>query len=141
MAPFTKNTIPLKGTGIFAKIDIPQGTLVLTFTGRSTSRQTRYTVQVGPSEHINPGARTWKFANHSCDPSCGVKGRSLVALRDISAGEEITFDYAMTEYRMKGFECRCGAERCRNHITGFKDLPPEFQKRYQGFISSHLLQL
>ena len=38
------------------------------------------------------------FVNHSCDPNCGIVGAVLlVARRAIEAGEEICFDYAMTD--------------------------------------------
>ena len=38
------------------------------------------------------------FINHSCDPTCGMRGATvLVALRDLEAGEAITYDYATTD--------------------------------------------
>lgn len=38
------------------------------------------------------------FVNHSCNPNAGVQGQSmLIAMRDIATGEEICFDYAMTD--------------------------------------------
>src|ERR1035437_7410304 len=34
------------------------------------------------------------YLNHSCDPNCGFGGEiTIVAMRDIKAGEEITIDY------------------------------------------------
>ena len=37
--------------------------------------------------------------NHSCEPNCGIRNAcGLVALRDIKDGEEITYDYCMTDY-------------------------------------------
>ncbi|MFC1687897.1 SET domain-containing protein [Patescibacteria group bacterium] len=79
------------------------------------------------------------FVNHSCDPNCGIKNRlALAALRDIEPGEEITFDYAMsesTDYRMK---CQCGSKNCRGEITGNDWKLPDLQKRYNGFFSDYL---
>ena len=53
------------------------------------------------------------YVNHSCDPNCGIVGSVLlVTMRDVDAGEELCFDYAMTDsddYDM--FTCRCGTAR------------------------------
>ena len=36
--------------------------------------------------------------NHSCEPNLGLQGQiAFVAMRDIAADEELTFDYAMTD--------------------------------------------
>ena len=38
------------------------------------------------------------FINHSCEPNCGfTDSTTLVAMREIEAGEAITFDYAMSD--------------------------------------------
>ena len=38
------------------------------------------------------------YVNHSCDPNCGIVGSVLlVTMRDVDAGEELCFDYAMTD--------------------------------------------
>jgi len=43
-------------------------------------------------------AEAGDLVNHSCDPNCGLVGAVLVvAMRDIEPGEEITFDYAMSD--------------------------------------------
>ena len=52
---------------------------------------------------------------HSCAPNCRVSfsQRSLIALRDIEAGEAVTFDYRTTEKRLVSpFQCRCGSSSC-----------------------------
>ena len=51
------------------------------------------------------------FVNHSCEPNCGLSGSVLVvALRDIDAGEELTYDFAMSDGSDDDeFECHCGA--------------------------------
>ena len=79
------------------------------------------------------------FLNHSCSPNCGIKGGfKIVAMREINQGEEITFDYAMSEssnYRMK---CLCGSENCRKVITGNDWKIKELQDKYNGFFSEYL---
>ncbi|MFL6334109.1 MAG: SET domain-containing protein-lysine N-methyltransferase [Pyrinomonadaceae bacterium] len=53
--------------------------------------------------------------NHSCDPNASFDGDGmLVAVRQIEAGEEITYDYRAHPLPASpwNFECRCGAEGC-----------------------------
>ena len=79
------------------------------------------------------------FINHSCDPSCGFRGSlEVVALRDIRAGKEITFDYAMSESSNFQMKCVCGAAQCRGVITGEDWKIPELQKKYAGYFSDYL---
>lgn len=80
-----------------------------------------------------------RYANHSCEPNCGIRNLfQIVAMRDIPPGEEITWDYAMTENDDWQFACLCGTPSCRGIISGFKDLPVECRRRYSGFISEWL---
>lgn len=79
------------------------------------------------------------FINHSCNPNCGIANAlTIVAMRSIKPGEEITFDYAMSEsseYRMK---CNCGHLNCRKVITGEDWKISELQKKYSGFFSGYI---
>jgi uncharacterized protein len=85
------------------------------------------------------------YFNHSCNPNSGIKGQIfLVAMRDIQAGEEIVFDYAMVlsdwvESSLKfEMECRCNSDRCRKKVTQNDWKLPELQKKYKGYFSSYL---
>ncbi len=63
--------------------------------------------------------RDWAPQNHSCDPNCGYDGLNVIALRDIPAGEEMTFDYAdCYSETMEPFACTCGASNCRGIVRG-----------------------
>lgn len=77
------------------------------------------------------------FFNHSCNPNAGIKGHLLmVAMRDIKPGEEVTYDYAMTDADFDcSFACNCGAAGCRKNITTDDWRNPALQKRYKGFFS------
>jgi SET domain-containing protein len=87
------------------------------------------------------------FMNHSCDPNCYVKMRSIAikdvyALRDIEKDEELTHDYTATsvdQFAGKGFwvlNCRCGSENCRGHVTGdFFEMPYEWQMKYYPYLA------
>ncbi len=86
------------------------------------------------------GAETADFINHSCDPNLGLRGQiTLVALRDIEVGEEVCFDYAMTDCTpYDEFECRCGSEHCRGTIRGEDWMLPELWGKYAGYFSPYL---
>ncbi|MBI2043841.1 SET domain-containing protein-lysine N-methyltransferase [Candidatus Pacearchaeota archaeon] len=83
-----------------------------------------------------------RLINHSCDPNSFVKGKNeLIALKDITKGEEITYDYSTTMNdnekeieRMEGklviYPCNCKSRKCRNTIDQFKTLPKEIQEYY-----------
>ena len=77
---------------------------------------------------------------HSCRPNCGLRGAVLVvAMRDITAGEVLTFDRAMTESSdLHDVECQCGSDECRGKVTAEDWMLPELQLRYRGFFSPYL---
>lgn len=61
----------------------------------------------------------WAPQNHSCDPNTQYEGLNVVALRNISKGEELTLNYAnFLDEHMEPFDCRCGAANCCGRITG-----------------------
>jgi uncharacterized protein len=85
------------------------------------------------------------YFNHSCNPNCGFSGQTfLVAMRDIAAGEEITFDYAMTISESIGsdivfeLDCKCGSPNCRKKITENDWKLPELRARYKGYFSEYI---
>jgi hypothetical protein len=80
------------------------------------------------------------YFNHSCDPNVGFNGQIvLVAIRDIAPGEEVAFDYAMSDGSpYDEFECCCRAARCRGKVTGNDWRNPALWERYAGRFSPYL---
>ena len=80
------------------------------------------------------------WINHSCDPNLGMRGQIvLVARRPIATGEELCYDYAMTDgCAYDEFDCRCGSALCRGRITGDDWRQPLLQRRYRGYFSPYL---
>jgi uncharacterized protein len=80
------------------------------------------------------------MVNHSCDPNAGIFGQiTLVACRDIQTGEEICFDYAMSDSNpYDEFDCQCGSPLCRGKIRGEDWRLPALQQRYKGYFSNYL---
>ena len=78
--------------------------------------------------------------NHSCMPNVGFSGQvGLVAMRDIEAGEELNFDYAMcdgTPY--DEFQCYCGSPNCRGRVKGTDWMRPELWEKYDGYFMPYL---
>lgn len=80
------------------------------------------------------------FLNHSCEPNVGFGGNIvLVAMRDISPGEELTTDYALFDDYDGELDCRCGTPSCRGVIGGRDWQLPELQQRYGNYFSWYLL--
>ncbi|MBU1124765.1 MAG: SET domain-containing protein-lysine N-methyltransferase [Candidatus Omnitrophica bacterium] len=77
------------------------------------------------------------FFNHSCNPNAGIKGQiMMVAMRDIASGEEITYDYCMTDADFNySFQCVCSARNCRKVITTCDWRKPGLQRKYRGYFS------
>jgi len=80
----------------------------------------------------------WRV-NHSCNPTVGYQEfYSWLALRDIAAGEQITFDYATAwteEMDDETMECLCHAQNCRKIIKSDDWRLLEIQKRYRGYFT------
>ena len=82
------------------------------------------------------------YHNHSCAPNTGMADEvTVVALRPIPPGDELTIDYAMfeaTEDHVMRWECHCGAQACRRRITGRDWRLQELQARYGSHFSPML---
>lgn len=80
------------------------------------------------------------FINHSCGPNVGFAGNTvLVAIRDISPGEELTADYALFDDYDGMMQCRCGTPSCRATIDGQDWQRPDLHRKYGNHFSSYLL--
>ena len=140
-----------KGVGLFANAPIAKGELLCAWGGAILTDEELpnlpdfaldRTLQIEEGLHISSGLidDDADCVNHSCDPTGGVVGQiTLVARRDIAAGEEITFDYAMTDSSPHmDMECFCGQPNCRKLITSNDWKLPELQERYKGYFSPYL---
>jgi hypothetical protein len=144
--------VPHKGgMGVFAVEPVARGEVLAMWGGRVVpveeiyqfnEQQRHYVIQVEEGLFLTPSDPTEaaEYVNHSCDPSAGLNGQiALVGLRDIAVGEEICFDYAMSEsHSLFEFECRCGSPRCRGWVRADDWLDPELQRRYAGYFSPYL---
>jgi hypothetical protein len=93
------------------------------------------TLQVGIDAYKLPTGSLEDFTNHSCSPNTGIKlisrGTVVVALRDIEAHEELTYDYST--YLRNPYEkmqCMCGVDNCRGIVGNFEMLPDHLKEKY-----------
>jgi|SRR5580692_4251978 SET domain-containing protein len=143
----------IQGRGVFATRDIPQGERIIEYVGtRISSKQAD---EQNPDDDASRRHHTFLFAvddevvvdasrggndarliNHSCDPNCEVvieRRRIFIhALRPISAGKELSYDYwyvTDSSYTLEDlrriYPCRCGAASCRGTLAR----PPKPAKR------------
>jgi hypothetical protein len=137
-----------KGEGIYAIQSFTIGeTVMVGFIKEALNGNHSHASQIGENKFVLHDGLITKV-NHSCDSNCGIRvnetgGHNFVAINEISVNEEITFDYAMRNYLIDYFpkECMCGSKKCRGRITGWKDLPDEKKKDYEGFAAPYLLEL
>jgi uncharacterized protein len=116
-----------KGRGIFAARRFTPGETVISSRAiAEVDGPTRMSVALGWDRHVEMDEPA-TLLNHDCEPNLGVRENALsaydfVALREISAGEELTFDYAMTEYELATpLSCRCGGVQCAGTIRPWRE--------------------
>jgi SET domain-containing protein len=132
----------IHGRGMYATTFIPKGTRIIEYVGERITkvesdrrdderiaRQKRgedgcvYIFELN-KRHDLDGDVSWNTArliNHSCGPNCepqGIRGRIwIVAIRDIPAGEELTYDYGFDFQNWEDHPCRCGLPDCFGYIV------------------------
>jgi len=144
-------TDPKGGYGVFAILPIERDEVLTLWSGRViTARQkqaewtgdTTTLIQVDENLFLlslQQGEPADRF-NHSCNPNAGLRGPvTLVAMRAIAPGEEICFDYAMSDGSIyDSFACGCHASNCRGTISGNDWQRPELWEPYAGYFSPYL---
>jgi hypothetical protein len=134
-----------RGWALRVKEDVAEGTMLCEYTGeviakeecmnrlRLTAARGEHDVYIASldSEHFLDAkymGGVARFANHSCGPNSqmqkwNVRGETRVVLaagRDLFAGEEITYNYAMDTVggSITRQRCLCGAPACAGYIGG-----------------------
>ena len=98
-----------RGAGVITKNAFKKGQVVMRGVIKEIlSVNSEHSSQIGENQFVNP-VGFMALVNHSCEPNCGIQvnetgAHDYVAFKDISAGEEITFDYAMQSYLAIGWK-------------------------------------
>jgi uncharacterized protein len=130
------------GNGVFAVQDIAEGETLIEYKGELITWEEalrRHPHDPSQPNHtfyfhiddervidggVNGNAARW--INHSCEPNCEADeqgGRIFIkALRNIAAGEELSYDYGLiideplTKKLKAEFPCWCGSDQCRGTL-------------------------
>lgn len=139
---------PIHRRGIFAKKAILKNSRVIEYVGErvskaEASRRAEEQIKRGRrsgaglvdlfelnQRHDIDGNVPWnpaRLINHCCTPNCEpriVRGHIWIfALREIQAGEEISYNYGYDWEHYREHPCRCGSPRCVGYIVAQKQWP------------------
>jgi len=122
----------IHGTGGFARTDISSGTRIIEYLGEKITKQeslarceknNEYIFALSETQDLD-GKVDWnpaRFLNHSCAPNCEAQLEDeriwVVAIRQIRAGEELTFNYSYDLESYREHPCNCGAPGCVGYIV------------------------
>lgn len=134
----------IAGTGLFSTKDFKKGEVAFVMKGKKIKfhPKNKEEAMATPNligldkdlylETLPP----YIFMNHHCEPNLAVEedGVSYIALKDIKAGEELTFDYSISEYSDWDMQCSCSSPDCRKIIRSVDKLPKDFFLKYFPFI-------
>ena len=126
----------IHAAGCFTLEPIRKGTKIVEYTGERIPHDEAdklyehlpYTYLFGTSEKdiVVDGFGMAMYVNHSCDPNCETEededGRIWISsMRDIAAGEELTYDYLLFEGDDDA-PCSCGSKKCRGSMYSPREL-------------------
>lgn len=143
-----------KGFGVYACANgIKAGETVARFVGETYFSENAtdlhpimvdHAIQVSENTYVFGQYGLAHLINSSHSPNLGILDTTaLVALRDIQTGEELVWNYEMSEDSNWQFSpCLCGAKDCPGFIGSFSDLPEKVQQSYidQKIASDWLLK-
>ncbi|OQY92380.1 MAG: hypothetical protein B6D37_13890 [Sphingobacteriales bacterium UTBCD1] len=147
--PFEIKGNSIAGFGIYANREIPAGEIVFYGEGKAQriiSRRymernwnerekenfRRYAYPISKEVYIlwDVDPSEWAPQNHSCDPNTEFNGLNVIAIKNISKGEELTLDYArFLDESMEPFQCSCSSPDCRGMIFGIKDMSVTYKEQ------------
>lgn len=118
---------PIDGYGVFVQRDFAEGELIAAVDGVAwhdgEDVDDRYSLKITDDVYYDMVDQT-RWINHSCTPNCDIDAglgddgqpwANVIALRDISKGEELFYDYAFPAHLAE--ICRCGSPDCRGAIV------------------------
>ncbi|MBK8957351.1 MAG: SET domain-containing protein-lysine N-methyltransferase [Proteobacteria bacterium] len=143
------------GHGVFVLEPVTAGTRILEFVGPRVGREEVERaaaagmgdgfLQIGADEFYALSGGPDDFVNHSCAANTHIRcvdGQYfLVASRDIARGDELYFDYGITQIAFPfRFHCLCGAANCRGPIGNYDEVPVALMDDYlaRGMVPPHV---
>lgn len=123
--------------GCYTTEPIRKGTYIIEYTGpritveeadeRYSNCEETYLFGLENGKYVIDGQGVAAFINHSCAPNCEtdeIDGRVwIIALRNIAAGEELTYEYELYDSGdEEDARCSCGAPGCRGTMYSEEEL-------------------
>jgi SET domain-containing protein len=143
--PLIIGSSKIHATGCYTTHPISKGTFIIEYVGplltvdeadeRYVDQEETYLFGLSDGKHVIDGYGEAAFINHSCDPNCeAVESDNrrvwIVALRDIAAGEELTYDYSLYDGTEEDeSRCACGAAHCRGTLYSDEELARRAEAR------------
>ena len=143
----------MHGKGVFALQAIAEGETIIEYVGEKITKKesTRRGLELEEQARKTGGAAVYIFTlnqkydidgghagnparliNHSCEGNCEayiIRGRIWIySLREIKAGEELTYNYGFDVDTWDEHPCRCGTDRCVGFIVEEKQWPKLLRK-------------
>jgi len=143
----------IHGKGLFTTVDIKKGDYITYIKGKYTRKKVSGSKKeagsipmwygVTRTLWIDPKGTIFCYFNHSCKPNTAIVGiKKVIALRNIKAGEELTFDYSMTDadpyWEMS---CCCGSKNCRETLRAIQFTPYTYIQGHFPNIPKYFLNI
>ena len=126
----------IHAAGCYTTTPIARGRRVAEYTGPRISKDqadslyeespVTYLFGLGDGSIVIDGHCMAMFINHSCDPNCETDeedGRVWIkAIKNIGAGEEITYDYCLYDGGDEEQNCNCGEGSCRGTMYSHEEM-------------------
>ena len=141
----------IHAAGCYTMRPIANGERVLEYDGprftkdeadeRYKDRIVTYLFSFGGTGDVIDGFGAAMFLNHCCGPNCETEEEDnrifIRAIRDIAAGEELTYEYNLHDSDDEEGTCRCGAENCRGTMFS----PDEVRRRAKKARAAKLARI
>ena len=124
---------PIAGQGLFAAQAIKKGAKIMQYIGKKITQEESNRRLAAGNVYIfglnghysldgDTPKNTARYINHSCDPNCQTEQCGniiwIVSIKDIQAGEELTYNYGYEVDDTPAEPCHCGANNCCGYILG-----------------------
>lgn len=140
----------IHAAGVYTTTPYKKDTPIVEYTGPIVTRERAdelyegrpYTYLFGLDDgRIIDGHGVAAFINHCCDPNCEtdeIEGKIwIIALRDIAAGEELTYDYCLFDGEEDDeAPCHCGAKGCRGTMYSEEEIERQKKLKKQELVGA-----
>ena len=135
----------IDGKGVFTKNKIKKGKKVFKFANRIITIYHKEGCNCNVCcRCINVENNLWLYPyknsfgwnlNHSCNPNCYSRSKSIYALKKIPADAEITIDYSTTtKDKVWNMKCSCNSIHCRKIIQSIQFIPRTLFTQYKPYM-------